>query len=79
MVRIFTVERGLFTGGWGDNRGGVAAVGVYEHSDMSLEKIVAAAPYFFGHENRKICHVESTVTGGSVVTQQRRTLELVNT
>ena len=41
MARIFTVERGLFTGGWGDHRGGVAAVGVCEHSDMSLEKIVA--------------------------------------
>ena len=78
MVRIFTVERGLFTGGWGDHRGSVAAVGVCEHSDMSLQKIVADAPFFFGRENRKVCRVESTITGGSMVTQQRRTLELVS-
>ncbi|GMI32381.1 hypothetical protein TrCOL_g232 [Triparma columacea] len=78
MVRIFTVERGLFMGGWGDRRGSVAAVGVCEHSDMSLQKIVADAPSFFGGENRKVCRVESTITGGSMMTQQRRTLELVS-
>ena len=77
MVRIFTVERGLFVGGWGDHDT-VRAVDVREHSDVNLADIAKDAPHFFGRQSRRVCRVESTITGGSFITQQKRTLECVS-
>ena len=77
MVRIFTVERGLFVGGWGDHDS-VRDLGVCEHSDLTLEDIVKDAPSFFGRHSQKVCRVVSTVISGSFVTRQRRTLECVS-
>lgn len=77
MPRIFTVEKGLFVGGWGD-RDSVRSLNIYEHSDLTLEEIKKDYPSFFGSKSKLVCRWQAQVKSSVPFGFQKRQITLVS-
>ena len=77
MTRTFTVQKGLFVGGWGDHDS-IRVLQVHEHCDLTLAEIKKDYPFFYGAQSKLACRWQAHLISSWPFGYQRRRIDLVS-